>query len=93
MIVSHQNKHPTVGARSGKVAVSQRVSRSVNSRALGVPHGKYPVIETVTSPARLLSSPNRCCREILVDSRKKTDIARFKLVIGECQLLIQGAKR
>ena len=93
MVIAGQQEDSTMGGGACEVAVLDDVTRAVNARSLGVPHGKDAVVIGADRHVQLLRAQYGGRREIFVDARLETDVVPFEKGLGLPKLLVDQAER
>src|SRR5690606_32663956 len=93
VVVSGRDEHAAVPRRAGRVAVLERIARAVHPRTLAVPEREDAVVARTGEEAGLLRAPDRRRREILVETRLKTDLVGVEITLRTPKLAIEPAER
>jgi hypothetical protein len=73
--------------------VLERIARAIYAWAFSVPERKHTVMAAAREEADLLRAPDRCCGEILVESRLEANVRGLEKLTSAPELAIETAER
>ena len=93
VVVAGQRHDAAVLRGAGIVGVLQDVARTVDARALAVPHAEHAIVAGAGIEVDLLGAPQGGGREVLVDAGLELDVVLLDEALGLPQRLVEAAQR
>ena len=93
MVIAGHQQHATVFCGAGVVHVLERVDAAVHARTLGIPQGKYAVVNRLSHQMQLLGSPDRGGGDFFIDAWKKADMVRIQVFFCGPESFVQPTQR
>ncbi len=93
VIVARDDEHAAMCRRAGRVAVLERVPRTVDAGPLAVPEREHAVVARTREQIGLLRAPDRSGRKVLVEPGLEANVGRLEILARAPELAVEAAER
>ena len=93
MIVAHQRDDTTEPGGTGKIGVTEHITRAIDARPLAVPDAEHAIVFALAAQLRLLRAPQRGRREVLVQTGLELDVMALANGFRAPERLVEPAHR